>query len=485
MPSNLRRAVCVLVDGARADVFRQLLDRGDLPNIAHWVIEPGGLRVGTTAFPSTTGVAYVPFLFGRYPGSMGIPGIRWLDRSGAAGGWGAQWRAARSYCGVQGGWINRDIAPGASIFDLVPDSLAICTPITRGLRPGANRIPLQRAALGAAAHYIGTYPALDRAVARAWLEAADEAWRFLFVVFPGVDGITHLKDPGHPAVLESYRLVDRALGAFVARSRTNGSGELPAFFVAADHGATEMREHCDVAVHLERWGVPTLRHPVHVWRRGARVATMVSGNASVQLYFDPRSGRAAPRTEREIPGETLDWLLALPAVRLGACRDDSEGEGGGVIVRTANARARLSETAGMIRYEPLDGDPLGLGGQPIELEDRDMLLRSRETDVPDAPRQLLQLFHTSRAGDVVLAAGPGADFRGPWEIPEHKAGHGSLIADHMEVPIAVSVPLPAAPIRTVDLMPAMLEHIGVPLPEGVVLDGVPFSQLEPVGEPTA
>ena len=139
----------------------------------------------------------------------------------------------------------------------------------------------------------------------------------------------------------------------------------------------------------------------------------------------------------------------------------------------------------MIRYEPFDGDPLGLGGQPIELEDRDMLLRSRETDVPDAPRQLLQLFQTSRAGDLVLAAGPGADFRGPWEIPEHKAGHGSLIADHMEVPIAVSVPLPAAPIRTVDLMPAMLEHIGVTLPEGVVLDGVPFSQLEPVGEPVS
>jgi hypothetical protein len=135
----------------------------------------------------------------------------------------------------------------------------------------------------------------------------------------------------------------------------------------------------------------------------------------------------------------------------------------------------------MIRYEPLDGDPLGLGAQTIDLEDRELLLRSRETDVPDAPRQLLQLFQTARAGDLVLAAVPGADFRGPWELPEHRAGHGSLIAEHMEVPIAVSVSLPATPIRTVDLMPAMLEHIGVSLPEGVVLDGVPFSQLEPVG----
>src|SRR2546422_10694735 len=71
--------------------------------------------------------------------------------------------------------------------------------------------------------------------------------------------------------------------------------------------------------------------------------------------------------------------------------------------------------------------------------------------------QLVQLFSSARTGDVVLAAARGSDFREAWEIPEHRAGHGSLIADHMEVPLAASVPLPDAPIRTVDLMPTMLE----------------------------
>jgi len=473
---NSRRAVLVLIDGARCDVLRELLGRGDLPNLARWVIEPGGLAIGTTVFPSTTGVAYIPLLFGRYPGSVGIPGIRWLDRRGAAGGWREQWLAARSYCGVQGGWLNRDIAPAPSLFDLVPDSIAICTPLTRGLRPGANRLTFRRAALGAAAHYVGTYPALDRAVARAWLDAAAESWRFLFVVFPGVDGISHLKDPFHPAVLESYRLVDRALGDFVARVRKQG--DLPAFFVVSDHGMTAMREHADPAVLLEGDGVRTLRHPVHVWRRKARVATMVSGNASVQLYFDPRSGRAEPLTESSIPAALLERLLALPAVRLAACRAD----GGGVIVRTQQGRAELTEAPGVIRYQPEIGDPLGLGGY-LELDDRDLLSRTRETDMPDAPRQLLQLFQTSRSGDLVLAATPGADFRGPWEIPEHRAGHGSIIAEHMEVPIAASVALPDAPVRTVDLMPTILERLDVTVPSGVVLDGVPFSKIAAATEP--
>ena len=477
MSYGSRRAVLVLIDGARADVLRELLERGDLPNLARWVIEPGGFGVGTTVFPSTTGVAYIPFLFGRYPGSVGIPGIRWLDRRRAAGGWRDQWRAARSYCGVQAGWINRDIEPAPSLFDLVPESIAICTPLTRGLGPRANRIPLRRAVLGSAAHYLGTYRSLDRVVARAWLDAADEPWRFLFVVFPGVDGITHLKDPAHRAVLESYRLVDRSLGAFVGRVRKGGD-ELPAFFVVSDHGMTVMREHDDIAVRLEQDGVRTLRHPVHVWRRGASVATMVSGNASVQLYFEPRSGRDRPRSEAEIPGALLERLLALPGVRLAACRADTEG----VIVRTKGSRARLTEAAGLIRYEPEAGDPLGLGGY-VGADDRDLLARTRKTDVPDAPRQLLQLFQTSRAGDLVLAAEPGTDFRGPWEIPEHRAGHGSLIAEHMEVPIASSVALPDVSIRTVDLMPTILECLGAAVPEGVALDGVSFSRLVAPTEP--
>ena len=471
------RAVLVLIDGARTDVLRDLLKRGDLPNLARWVIERGGLTTGTTVFPSTTGVAYIPFLFGRYPGSMGIPGIRWLDRHGAAAGqgWREQWRAARSYCGVQGGWLNHDLAPAPSLFDLVPDSIAICTPVTRGLGPGANRIALRRAILGSAAHYLGTYRSLDRAVARAWVAAAADPWRFIFVVFPGIDGISHLKDPFHPAVLESYRLVDRALGAFVKRLRQEGR-ELPAIFVVSDHGMTEMREHHDIAELLEQSGIRTLRHPVHVWREGAAVATMVSGNASVQLYFEPRSGRVAPQRESEIPAAILERLLALPSVRLAAHRADGDGEGDGVIVRTSAGRALLTETDGIIRYEPEDGDPLGLDGY-VELDDRELLARTRKTDMPDAPRQLLQLFQTPRSGDVVLAAEPGFDFRGPWEIPEHRAGHGSLIAEHMEVPIAASVPLPDAPLRTVDLMPTVLERLDVTLPHGVALDGAPFSKI--------
>jgi hypothetical protein len=202
---------------------------------------------------------------------------------------------------------------------------------------------------------------------------------------------------------------------------------------------------------------------------------MVSGNASVQLYFEPRSGRGKPLEESNIPQSILDALLAMPSVRLAAYRADDEG----IVIRTRESRALLTDAGGSIRYQPQDGDPLGLGGY-VERDDRELLALSRETDVPDAPRQLLQLFQTPRSGDVVLAAESGFDFRGPWEIPEHRAGHGSLIAEHMHVPIATNVALPDSPIRTVDLMPTVLECLDVPVPSGIALDGAPFSKIAAV-----
>ena len=463
-----RRVVCILVDGARHDVLRELLARGDLPNLARWIVEPGGMAVGTTVFPSTTGVAYIPILFGRYPGPANVPGIRWLDRAGLSGGPVARWRAARSYCGPQAGWINRDIHSGPSLFELVPQSLAICTPIVRGLSRGAHLMPVRRAILGAAAHYFGGYRALDRAVAESWLAAATRPWRFLFVVFPGPDGLTHLHDPTHPLVLAAYRDIDRALGEFVARIRR--SGEMPVFFVVADHGASAVHEHRDIALELEAWGIPTLRHPLHVWRRRPEAAVMVSGNGSAHVYFLPSTGRQTPRTAAR-PSELTARLLTLPGVGPGAYRDEL----GGVIVARGELRARLREDEAAVTYEPLQGDPLGLGSMPLRLPDRELLECSRATEFPDAPRQLLQLLSCARSGDLVIAAELGVDLRGPWELPEHRSGHGSLIREHMMVPIAASVPLPDVALRTVDLMPTMLDLLGVPVPDG--LDGVSFSRL--------
>src|ERR1043166_7695443 len=91
----------------------------------------------TSCFPSVTGPAYAPFLMGRYPGPIGLPGLRWFDRARSATKFPDY---TRSYVGYQMGAIDRDIDPEApTIFELTTASVGALNVISRGL-PRRNRI---------------------------------------------------------------------------------------------------------------------------------------------------------------------------------------------------------------------------------------------------------------------------------------------------------------------------------------------------------
>lgn len=465
-----RRATLLVLDGARPDVFRHLAAAGDLPHLSRYILEPGAMPAATTVFPSTTGVAYLPFLTGCYPGTCNVPGIRWMDVARYGGRWVRDRQHVRSYCGVQSGCLDEDLAPRiTTLFDLEPDTLALCTPFTRGLSPCGEGMALTRALLGAQAHYTGRYAPLDAAVGNALAQAAVLRRRLVFAVFPGVDGITHWCDPWHPRVLEAYRQFDRAFGRYV---RAGGLSGHHLAVVVSDHGASVIRHHADVSLALEQRGLPVLRHPL-LWRRKPVTAVMVSGNASAHVYLLPgrRRARRYPLAEIEaggvpgIPCDLVDFLTQLEGVALVAAT-----QGQDVIVRGRQGNARLRAAAGgTIAYLPEAGDVLGLGPHPRALTPTQWLEASIDGPYPDAPVQLLQLFRSPRTGDLVLAAAPGADLRDDWEIPEHRSGHGSLLADHMRCIVAANCPLPAA-MRTVDVFPLIAAHLGYATDPGI--DGV-------------
>src|SRR3972149_3635835 len=98
-----------MADGARADVFEELLNRGDLPNISKYIVDKGSFRKAVSVFPSTTGPAYAPFLIGKFPGRCNLPGIRWFDRKLYAKKIFSLYRF-RSYVGLESLLMNRDIS---------------------------------------------------------------------------------------------------------------------------------------------------------------------------------------------------------------------------------------------------------------------------------------------------------------------------------------------------------------------------------------
>jgi len=107
-PGRKPLVVVYLVDGARPDVMEELLASGDLPNIRREIVEPGTARTASSCFPSTTGPAYLPFLMGCFPGTMNVPGIRWLDKAEFhSKRWGKD--RFRSYNGIEAPWFNSDL----------------------------------------------------------------------------------------------------------------------------------------------------------------------------------------------------------------------------------------------------------------------------------------------------------------------------------------------------------------------------------------
>ncbi len=466
-----RRATIILLDGARPDVFAHLAAAGDLAHISRHVLEPGGMVPAATVFPSTTGVAYLPFLTGCYPGTCNVPGIRWLDRAHYSARWWRDRRYARSYCGYQSGLLNQDVRSRIpSLFDLEPDAVALCTPFSRKLTPGHARVRAARLILGSLAHYIErAYGVLDWSVGRALARAAPERHRLVFAVFPGLDGVTHFHDPWHRRALDMYRQVDRIIGRYAARG---GFGDDHLVALVSDHGASRVDRHVDVSLALEALGLPVLRHPL-LWRRDPKVAVMVSGNGSAQIYLNPRLRRSerwpvSAIEAGEVPGIPADLVLYLAALDGVAFVAGTDGPD--VLVVSDDGRARLVNLGGgRIRYVPETADVLSLGAEPVTRTDRGWLAASYDGPYPDGPTQLFQVFRSPRAGDLAVVAAPGADLRRDWEFPEHRSGHGSLIADHMRCLVAINRPVVGL-MRTVDVFPMVLEHLGHAV--SVEIDGI-------------
>src|SRR4051812_38407380 len=106
--------VIIVADGARVDAFSG--DMEGLPALRR-MRDEAGMHVVTSVFPSVTGPAYTPFLVGRFPGSVGLLGIRWFDRDRAVCTW-PGW--SRSYVGIDIRRVDTDLdASAPTIFELV------------------------------------------------------------------------------------------------------------------------------------------------------------------------------------------------------------------------------------------------------------------------------------------------------------------------------------------------------------------------------
>lgn len=465
----MNRCFLLLVDGLRPDVADARLAAGDLPHLRA-MLASGGRSIAITSFPSTTSVAYLPFLTGCAPGHCNVPSIRWLDRQAYGGRWWRDRAAVRSYCGYQASWLDRDVRPDvATMFELVPESIGIFTPVARGLSRERDPARIERQIWGTVAHAAKWHQPSDDSVSRHLLRAADAGWRFVFAQFPAVDGYTHQWGHDSTRVHRALLQVDSTVGQLRDRLRKKGELERTLILVVSDHGSSLVHTHLDLAKWFRAQGVPTLSHPV-VWARSPRAAVMVAGNGSAMIYARPGERRSErwPIERLRQPeafgteSDLVSLLLREPAVAFLAAQSGHSA----IWVGSRGGEAYIRSRGEELSYDPVGGDPLHLG-ECRSGNRREWLERSWNGAFPDAVFQLVDQFRSPRSGDLLVAAREGFDFRDRYEIPEHKSGHGSLTRVHMQTPVWANQPLPSVPFRTVDLFPSMLQWLGVDVPHGI------------------
>ena len=412
MSTEQPRLMLVVADGVRPDVLQQEIDAGRAPAMAS-LLAHGGLHRVTSSFPSVTGPAYVPFLMGRHAGSVGLPGLRWYDRSRTL-------RCVR-----------------AAIPHFRGDTLGWRT--------------VERAATAAfLRHFAAAQP------------------RFSILAITSPDKFSHKYGSDSEPVRNAITDVDTAIGRAMAIATKGGWREALRVWVVSDHGHAPVRQHDDLHGWLESQSLRVLAHP-RLHTRNPDLALMVGGNAMAHIYLDPSSRTRewwpthAPRWTRlhdaVVAREPVD--LVAVAISADAVRVSHATRG--------TAEIRWDKRGDGIRfdYDAHNGDALQLGGSHRALDDRDAWTLCATSPYPDSIVQLLTLCTSSRAGDIVLSAADGWDLRDRFEPVPHVSTHGALLRDQMYVPLLLDAPVGGSPQRTADVMPSVLAALGLPIPPGL------------------
>ena len=446
------------------------MDDGSLPALAR-LREEGAFSEVTTVFPSVTGPAYTPFLMGRYPGPIGLPGLRWFDRQRETA---RGFANCRSYVGSEMRHVDRDLADDApTLFELAGPSVGALSVICRGLRR-RERIGRSVAFIARAArtHFAGNVAGwldIDRRVGEAAARRLREYRpRVAFIALTGIDKTSHAAGHDSAAVHDAMRIVDATAATIRADAERAGRWSSMHLWITSDHGHSPVHQHDDLATIFRAWGHDTVSHP-WTFVGGRDAAVMVSGNAMAHIYLELERRKRPWWPALESRWSALvDRLIERPSVDLALLPHDE---------RTIEVRHRTRGIASIvcerdtISYRPETGDPLGIGAHE-SLTDQRAYEVTIDSDYPDGLVQIARLASSPRSGEIILSASRDWDFRGRYEPIPHVSSHGALHREHMLVPLVTNRPIHNAARRTVDVMPSALSALGLDVPDG--LDGVSF-----------
>lgn len=430
-----RKLVLVVVDGMTPAAFERAVESGRAPALA-FLAGHGDYRRATSVFPSLTPVCLSSIATGAGPGVHHIPSLVWWSRDERrVVEYGSSFAALRA-AGLSQSLLDpifnmnaRHLNPDAvTVYEALEDAGLVAGAVNitcyRGRHRHLTTLPgVGRAAYGPRRFFFyglfesdrtgapfavrsrrsGSVDTYAAAVGR-WLVTRD-GFDFLAYYLSGYDFASH---SGGPDGEEAERALEQADSAI--RTLLDSAGGPDAFLeryavvLLSDHGQTSVGQ----AAHLEERFADL---------EGQIIVT--ASNRAGQVYLLPDARVDAAELARRLDGfAAVDVTLRLEGEEVVARRDGADGPAG-------------------------------------------------KLEHPDADWRARSALANPNAGELLVSAAEG------WELTDlggrHHVGggsHGSLVAGDSFVPV-VTVGLEAEVHRITDVVPAVLAHFGVPVPDSM------------------
>ncbi|MHC4441656.1 MAG: alkaline phosphatase family protein [Planctomycetota bacterium] len=471
-----RQVLVFLVDGMDRQRTNELLEAGMLPNIEKIFVQGGiGVEFSVAGLPSLTYPNCTSLITGLFPGHHGIVGNFWFDRDTLTTGDYMSYKTYRK--------VNHDFT-APTLYDLLSDRFTLN--IQGHTRRGVTE-SLDNSGRFSLSWILGDFVTADARVIDNLEDAAALANRIrrwpsvIMTYYPGVDEIGHrfgLASGHYNAALVN---IDNVVGWVKEAYRDAGFDESVYYVLVSDHGMEHVYKNR--RIDILKWlrdvrGLKLRTSPIEAQRYADRyrllesydaVATVDAGRVAM-VYLKGKRGWP----HRPQPKEVFDWITAAPAVyqlpevgMVFASGGDNHvrlfsRNGEAVIERkdaSAAARYRIAEYAGdPLRYRQMTNSKKYLSGDWYT--SRQWLAATTHTQFPDCVPQAVEMFDSSRTGDVVLMASEHANFN-----PAENGGHGSCLQSDMRTVMYFAGPqLPQGRklhhARLVDVMPTILGLLG-------------------------
>jgi hypothetical protein len=419
---NEKIAVMLLIDGVKIDILNQLIERGELPNIEH-IIKSGSFDTVTSTFPTTTGCAHLPFLTGKYTGECNIPGGRWKEDT------------SRTYFRLFGKDMNDDCKKGIKTLYDYYRSANVCSPINR--RASFSIPPIGQVIC----HLTNKWTMFDGFSLSITERLIKKDFDFIFTSLYAPDELSHRNGCFSSKVIDAYKFIDKRIGRLERVLKENCNDYL--LILVSDHGITDTHTHIDLLKKIKLLGYSVQHYPYPFnFYNGRDVFVGESGNSMANITLNNKEIK--PFIHELVNTKGMDLVIH---------------KGEEIRVFKGDSEAILHKDGDKFKYEIVTGDPLGIAEYSNRWMDSDMAYNvTFDTQYPDSVVQILQLFESSRAGDIVVTSENGFDLR-KFEIPEHRASHGSLNREHMLVPVITNLKSGPMVKRTKDVFGIVRDYI--------------------------